>query len=60
MKKFIARTLDSLVAMTTLVALCFHVFLLGNENYRDLLDSKGICDAIVFFEVRSLMQIIED
>jgi hypothetical protein len=60
MKQFIARTFDGLVTMAAFVALCFHIFLLGYENYRDLLDSKGICDAIVFFKMRRLMEIVEN
>lgn len=60
MQQFIAWTLDRLVAVTAFVALCLHVFLLSDENDRDLLDSKGVGDAIIFFEMRGLMQIVED
>ena len=40
--------------------LVFYIFLLSDENNRNLLNSIGICDSIIFFEVRSILQIVKD
>ena len=46
--------------MASLEMLIFNIFLLGDENHGNLLNSIGISNSIVLFEMRSIVQIVKD
>ena len=46
--------------MTPLKMLIFNIFLLGDEDNGNLLNSIGISNSIVLFEMRSIVQIVKD
>jgi hypothetical protein len=60
MEQFLPRTLNSFVTVTIFIVLSLYVFLLGNENDGNLLDSVGVSDSVVFFKMGALMYVIQD
>ncbi len=46
--------------MGALIVLALYIFLLCYEHHWAFLHAKGVGDAIVFSEMGSLMQVIED
>ena len=60
MEQFFPRTLNSFVTVTVFIVLSLYVFLLGNENDRNLLNSVGVSDSVVFFKMGALMYVIQD
>lgn len=46
--------------MTVFIVLSLDVFLFGDENDGDFLNSVGVSDSVVFFEMGTLMYVIQD
>lgn len=60
MEELFAWALDSLVTVTVLVILGLDIFFFSDEDDGDFFDSVGISDSVVFFEMGTFMNVIEN